>query len=176
MRLRVHTGALLSTLLFASAAARAAVYLPIEDGELFRRAAAVVVGTSLGSHVVAGPGGLPETRTRFAVVDSLRGGLRGEVEVVTPGGALASGLELAISDVPRFASGARYVLALSVGGAPLPGVGLSSRLRHHLPVELGLDPVLRGAERRRLPRRGLRKAHDFVSAGIPDRIHVLQRA
>ncbi|MFN7986177.1 MAG: hypothetical protein U0529_01815 [Thermoanaerobaculia bacterium] len=116
MRLRVHTGALLSVLLLASAAARAAVYLPIEDGELFRRADAVVVATSLGSRVVAAPGGLPETRTRFAVVDSLRGGLRGEVEVVVPGGTLDSGLSLVLSDVPRFATGARYVLALSVGG------------------------------------------------------------
>ena len=115
MRLRVHTGALLSVLLAASATARAAVYLPIEDGELFRRADAVVVATSLGSHVVALPGGLPETRTRFAVADSLRGGLRGEVEVATPGGALPSGLELVVSDVPHFATGARYVLALTAG-------------------------------------------------------------
>ena len=115
MRLRALPGVLACAILLASAAAHAAVYLPIEDGELFRRSDAVVVATSLGSRVVPGPGGLPETRTTFAVVDSLRGGLRGEVEVAVPGGALGSGLELAVSDVPRFVAGAKYVLALKLG-------------------------------------------------------------
>ena len=115
MRLRAHTGVLVCTMLLASAAARAAVYLPIEDGELFRRSDAVVVATSLGSRVVAGPGGIPRTLTELVVVDALRGGLRGEIVVAVPGGALGSGPEVVVDGVPRFVPGAKYLLALTLG-------------------------------------------------------------
>ena len=62
----------LAALAFA-APAFAAVYAPIEDAELFRRADTVVVARATGSTVVAMPGGLPETRTTFTVVDTLTG-------------------------------------------------------------------------------------------------------
>ena len=51
----------------------AAVYAPIEDAELLRRANTVVVARATGSTVVATAGGLPETRTTFTVIDSLAG-------------------------------------------------------------------------------------------------------
>ncbi len=100
----------------------AAVYTPIEDAELLRRADTVVVARASGSTVVEMPGGLPETRTTFTVVDSLSGPEPRALEVAVPGGELPGGLSLALQGVPRFTPGALYVLALNVraDGALVP--------------------------------------------------------
>ena len=62
----------LAALAFAAPAV-AAIYAPIDDAELLRRADKVVVARASGSTVVAMPGGLPETRTTFTVIDTLAG-------------------------------------------------------------------------------------------------------
>ena len=100
----------------------AAVYAPIEDAELLRRSSTVVVARATGSKVVAMPGGLPETRTAFTVIDTLAGPDSDYLEVAVPGGELPGGLTLALEGVPRFTSGGLYVLALNVraDGALVP--------------------------------------------------------
>lgn len=99
-----------------------AVYSPIEDAELFRRAGMVVVARATVSTVVAMPDGLPETRTAFTVVDTLAGREEDAFEVSVPGGELPGGLTLALEGVPRFTPGALYVLALKArpDGALVP--------------------------------------------------------
>ncbi len=92
---------------------QAAVYAPIADDELVRRAPAMAVVESLGSTVLALPGKLPETRSTFKVVDILRGTLPEQVEVGVIGGKLPDGTELVVPGVPRFAAGRQYLLALS---------------------------------------------------------------
>ena len=99
--------------LVVAAPALATVYMPIEDAELLRRADTVVVARAAGSTVVAGPQGLPETRTVFEVIDGLTGDVASQVEVVVPGGELPNGVAVLIDGVPRFTPGARYVLALT---------------------------------------------------------------
>jgi len=94
--------------------AAAAVYMPMEDAELLRRADAVVLARATGSAVVEGANGLPETRTSFAVIDSLSGAVSSSFDVVVPGGELPGGWNVVIDGVPRFTPGARYVLALKV--------------------------------------------------------------
>ncbi len=102
----------LAALAFA-APAIAAVYAPIEDAELLRRASTVVVARAAGSTVVATPGGLPETRTTFTAIDSLAGSDEPYFEVAVPGGELPGGLTLALEGAPRFSPGGLYVLALN---------------------------------------------------------------
>ncbi len=111
----------LAALAFA-APAIAAVYTPIEDAELLRRASTVVVARAVGSTVVATPGGLPETRTSFTAIDSLAGSDEPTFEVAVPGGELPGGLTLAIEGAPRFTPGGLYVLALNAraDGALVP--------------------------------------------------------
>lgn len=93
--------------------AQATVYAPIADDELVRRSPIVAVVQNLGSSVVELPGKLPETRSTFKVIDSLRGTLPDQVEVGVIGGRLPDGTELMVPAVPRFAPGRQYVLALS---------------------------------------------------------------
>ncbi len=95
-----------------SGAARAAVYLPMEDGTVFRRSDGVAVARCVGSDVVATAGGLPETRARFAVLDPLSGVTEPEIVVAVPGGMLPSGVQLRVAGVPSFAPGHVYLLAL----------------------------------------------------------------
>ena len=92
--------------------AQAAVYAPIGDAELMRRAPVVAVVQNLDSTVVTRPGGLPETRSAFKVLQAVRGSLPEQVEVAVIGGALPDGTELVVPGVPRFRSGAQYLLAL----------------------------------------------------------------
>ncbi len=113
--------------LVVAAPALAAVYMPIEDAELLRRADTVVVARAAGSTVVAGAHGMPETRTAFEVIDGLSGEVGSHVEVVVPGGELPNGVAVLIDGVPRFTPGARYVLALTAR----PDGG-------YVPTELGL--------------------------------------
>lgn len=112
----------LAAVLALAAPALGTVYSPIEDAELLRRAGMVVVARATGSTVVAMPGGLPETRTAFTVVDTLSGRDEAFLEVFVPGGELPGGLTLALQGVPRFTPGALYVLALTVrpDGALVP--------------------------------------------------------
>ncbi len=111
----------LAALAFAAPAV-AAIYAPIEDAELLRRADTVVVARATGSTVVAMKDGLPETRTTFAVVDTLSGPDASYLEVAVPGGELPGGLTLALEGVPRFSPGGVYVLALNAraDGALVP--------------------------------------------------------
>ena len=110
-----------------AAPAFAAIYAPIEDAELLRRADTVVLARASDSVVVATPGGLPETRTTFAVVDTFTGKDQPALEVVVPGGELPSGLALVLDGVPRFTPGAVYILALNARGDGT-----------YVPTELGL--------------------------------------
>ena len=110
-----------------AAPAFAAIYAPIEDAELLRRADTVVLARASDSVVVATPGGLPETRTTFAVVDTFTGKDQPALEVVVPGGELPSGLALVLDGVPRFTPGAIYILALNARGDGT-----------YVPTELGL--------------------------------------
>lgn len=102
--------------LLAAVPAFAAVYAPIEDAELLRRAESVVLARATGSTVVAMPGGLPETRTAFAVVETFTGPVSADLEVAVPGGELPGGLTLELGGMPRFTPGALYVLALRARG------------------------------------------------------------
>ena len=109
----------------------AAVYAPIEDAELLRRANTVVVARATGSTVVATPGGLPETRTTFTAIDSLAGSDDPYFEVAVPGGELPGGLTLALEGAPRFTPGGLYVLALNAraDGAFVPDRAGARRVR-----------------------------------------------
>ncbi|MBK7726581.1 MAG: hypothetical protein IPI33_15560, partial [Dehalococcoidia bacterium] len=122
MKTSLRAFSLFAALVALATPAFAAVYAPIEDAELLRRAGTVVVARATGSTVVAMPGGLPETRTAFTVVDTLSGSDAPYVEVAVPGGELPGGLALALEGVPRFTPGALYVLALNVraDGALVP--------------------------------------------------------
>ncbi|HEX7578539.1 MAG TPA: hypothetical protein VF580_00935, partial [Thermoanaerobaculia bacterium] len=91
---------------------QATIYAPIADDELMRRAPAVAVVQNVGSTVVKLPGGLPETRSIFKVIDSLRGALPEQVEVGVIGGELPDGTALVVPGVPRFRAGGQYLLAL----------------------------------------------------------------
>ena len=101
----------LAALAFA-APAFAAVYSPIEDAELLRRAGMVVVARAAGSTVVATQGGLPETRTTFTRSTRSRGWDEPYFEVSVPGGELPGGLTLAMEGAPPVTGGG-YVLALN---------------------------------------------------------------
>ncbi len=98
--------------LMAASLADAAVYLPMQDAVVFKRGSAAAFVTSLGSRVTVLPGGLPETRTRFAVIESLKGQLPSEIEVGVAGGNVRDGISLPILGVPRFTPGQQYVLSL----------------------------------------------------------------
>lgn len=91
---------------------QATIYAPIADDELVRRAPAVAVVQNVGSTVVQLPGGLPETRSVFKVIDPLRGALPEQVEVGVLGGQLPNGTALVVPGVPRFRAGGQYLLAL----------------------------------------------------------------
>ncbi len=104
-------GVLLGVLALASPAL-SAVYLPMQDATVLRRGEVIVHVTSLGSRVAELPGGLPETRTRFAVIESLKGMALDEIEVGVIGGVLPNGIGLPVEGLPRFQPGQRFILSL----------------------------------------------------------------
>lgn len=144
--------ALVACIVLSTTPAIATVYAPLEDAELLRRADVVVLARASASSVVAAPGGLPETRTSFDVVDSLVGPGDSTIEVVVPGGELPGGLALVLSGTPRFVPGAVYVLALRARGD-----------RTFVPAELGLGvfDVVRDEAGRRYATRPMFRAEKF---------------
>ena len=110
MRATLIVGALVC--LAESFPIQATIYAPIADDELIRRATAVAVVESLGSTVVARPGGQPETLSVFSVLETVRGTLPDTIEVGVLGGVLPNGIELVVPAVPRFQSNTKYLLAL----------------------------------------------------------------
>lgn len=104
--------AVLVALTLAAPSAFGAVYGPIGDATLVGRAPAAAIVRAVASEPGEGPAGVVETRTRFEVVDALRGALARDVEVAVPGGELG-GTRLVVPDVPRFEPGRVYLLLLA---------------------------------------------------------------
>ncbi len=110
---RSSTLVLLLAAALVAATAPAAVYAPIGDASLVGRAPAAALVRAVASETGTLASGLPETRTRFEVIEALRGGIGREVEVGVLGGEMADGRTLVVPDVPRFEPGRLYLLLLS---------------------------------------------------------------
>jgi|GEM_PF-5654503 len=110
---RSSTLAVLLAAALVATVAQAAVYAPIGDASLVGRAPAAALVRAVASEPGTLASGLPETRTRFEVIEALRGGLGREVEVGVLGGETADGRMLVVPDVPRFEPGRVYLLLLS---------------------------------------------------------------
>jgi hypothetical protein len=106
--------ALLIAALAFPLALHAATFVVPEDGEMVRRADAIVVGTPVSSFVqVASYGGL-ETVTEFEVSEAIKGPIgTGRVQVHEPGGEL-NGQVREIFGAPKFKLGTETILFLTM--------------------------------------------------------------
>lgn len=110
---RSCTLALLLAAALVATIAPAAVYAPIGDATLLGRAPAAALVRAVASESAVVAPGVAETRTRFEVIESLRGPLGRDVEVAVVGGELGDGRTLVVPDVPRFEAGRVYLLLLA---------------------------------------------------------------
>lgn len=110
---RSSTLALLLAAALVATIAPAAVYAPIGDATLLGRAPAAALVRAVASESAVVAPGVAETRTRFEVIESLRGPLGRDVEVAVVGGELGDGRTLVVPDVPRFEAGRVYLLLLA---------------------------------------------------------------
>lgn len=110
---RSCTVALLLAAALVATIAPAAVYAPISDAALLGRAPAAALVRAVASESAVVAPGVAETRTRFEVIETLRGPLGRDVEVAVVGGELGDGRTLVVPDVPRFEAGRIYLLLLA---------------------------------------------------------------
>ncbi|MGB4592234.1 MAG: cell wall-binding repeat-containing protein [Coriobacteriia bacterium] len=111
--------------IFIQATPACAAVVPMTVEEMSRSASRVVVVdcVSVTPRAVdpgAGPRAGIVTDVRFAVTDVLAGTAAPTLAITQPGGAIG-GLVLEVSEVPRFAPGARYVLFVTGDGAVMGG-------------------------------------------------------
>lgn len=93
-----------------------ATFVVPRDPVLVRRAEAIVIGTALGSSARLNAAGGIETVTRFAVEESIKGELAGQIiDIVEPGGVLDARATV-IPGVPQFQEGTRMLLLLTGTG------------------------------------------------------------